>query len=134
MALLETLKLQTVLLNFALKCYPSRIDYVAHCLSTCSSLIEKTDFITKSASTIASGQTDVRSVDETTIQIEALLGTPLNVLSLRVLEIPAYATLMGYLPWGNWKELSSSLLKSVITSHALLSEVEQVSNITSKYY
>ena len=45
MSLTETLRLQTVLVNFALKCHPGKIDYVAHCLGASALLIEKTDFI-----------------------------------------------------------------------------------------
>lgn len=128
MSLTETLCLQTVLTNFALKCHPSRIDYVAHCLNTSGILIEKTDFVATSAAESAnsSGQ---RSTNETTIQIEALLSSPLSTLSLRVLEIPAYSKLMSYLPWGNWKEVSSTLLKSVISNNSPLSEIEQVEQL-----
>jgi vacuolar protein sorting-associated protein 35 len=126
MSLTETLRLQTVLTNFALKCHPSRIDYVAHCLSTSGLLIEKTDFVATSA---AESQQEGRSTNETTTQIEALLSAPLSTLALRVLEIPSYVKLMSYLPWGNWKEVASTLLKSVITSNSPLSEVVQVEQL-----
>jgi vacuolar protein sorting-associated protein 35 len=126
MSLTETLRLQTVLTNFALKCHPSRIDYVAHCLSTSGLLIEKTDFVATSA---AESQQEGRSTNETTTQIEALLSAPLSTLALRVLEIPSYVKLMSYLPWGNWKEVASTLLKSVISSSSPLSEVVQVEQL-----
>jgi vacuolar protein sorting-associated protein 35 len=126
MSLTETLRLQTVLTNFALKCHPSRIDYVAHCLSTSGLLIEKTDFVATSA---AESQQEGRSTNETTTQIEALLSAPLSTLALRVLEIPSYVKLMSYLPWGNWKEVASTLLKSVISSNSPLSEVVQVEQL-----
>jgi vacuolar protein sorting-associated protein 35 len=45
MSLTETLRLQTVLTKFALKCYPTRMDYVSHCLNTSGILISKTDFL-----------------------------------------------------------------------------------------
>lgn len=126
MSLTETLCLQTVLINFALKCHPSRIDYVAHCLNTCVILIEKTDFLATSA---AESQPTGRSTDATTTQIETLLSAPLGTLSLRVLEIPAYSKLMSYLPWGNWKQVGSTLLRSVITNNSPLTEVEQVEQL-----
>jgi len=126
MSLTETLRLQTVLTNFALKCHPSRIDYVAHCLSTAGILIEKTDFVATSA---AESQLEGRSTNETTTQIEALLSAPLSTLALRVLEIPSYVKLMSYLPWGNWKEVASTLLNSVINSNSPLSEVVQVEQL-----
>lgn len=126
MSLTETLRLQTGLTNFALKCYPGRMDYVAHCLVTCGSLIEKTDFVSTSAAEVTA---DGRSTNETTAQIEALLQAPLSSLALRVLEIPAYAKLMSYLPWGNWKEVAATLLRSVIATNSPLCEEEQVAQL-----
>lgn len=127
MSLTETLRLQNVLTNFALKCHPSRIDYVAHCLSTSGVLIEKTDFV--STTSAAESQLEGRSTNETTTQIEALLSSPLSTLALRVLEIPSYGKLMSYLPWGNWKEVASTLLRSVISNHTPLCEVSQVEQL-----
>jgi vacuolar protein sorting-associated protein 35 len=127
MSLTETLKLQTVLTNFALKCYPSRMDYVSHCLNTSGILISKTDFVTTSAA--ESSSSGERSTNETTNQIEALLSAPLSSLALRVLDIPAYGKLMSYLPWGNWKEVAVTLLKSVISMNSPLSELAQVEQL-----
>jgi len=130
MSLTETLKLETVLSNFALKCYPGKVDYVTHCLATCSTLIDKTDFVltTKNA---ANDSQDTRSSDETTLQIEELLSTPLATMGIRVLEIPAYAKLMTYLPWGNWRIVAATLLKSVLALNLPLSEVSQVEQLFS---
>jgi len=80
MSLTETLRLQTSLTNFALKCYPSKMEYISHCLETCASLIEKTDFM---ATVTQAATADGRSTDETTLQIEALLFAPLSTLALR---------------------------------------------------
>lgn len=124
MSLTETLCLQTVLTNFALKCHATRIDYVAHCLSTSRSLISKTDFLANSAAADPSSTTE-----EVTQEIENLLSAPLTSLSLRVLEIPFFGTLMSYLPWGNWKEVAATLLKSIITSNSPLSNAIQVEQI-----
>jgi hypothetical protein len=61
MSLTETLRLQTVLTTFALKCYPDRLDYVSHCLQTCVTLIEKTDFVATAAAENASGNALITS-------------------------------------------------------------------------
>ena len=53
MSLTETLRLQTVLTNFALKCHANRRDYVSHCLSTSGALIEKTDFLQTSKAEVS---------------------------------------------------------------------------------
>jgi vacuolar protein sorting-associated protein 35 len=125
MSLPETLRLQTALTNFALKCYPQHMNYVAHCLGISGALIAKTDFVNQAAN----NSSDAKSEDETTIQIEALLSAPLSSLALKVLDIPSYSKLMSYLPWGNWKEVAISLLKSVIAMNSPLSEVNQVEQL-----
>jgi vacuolar protein sorting-associated protein 35 len=127
MSLTESLKLLTGLINFSLKCYPTRIDYVTHCLTACSALIDKTDFVETSRKEMQ--HQEGRSNNETTVQIEALLSAPLSILALRVLEIPAYGKLMSYLPWGNWKELALNFLRSVIARNTPLSEPEQVEQL-----
>jgi len=118
MSLVETLKLQTSLSKFALKCFPSRIDYITHCLETCNVLIENSGH---KADDVSGG-----GADETTAQIEALLSAPLDTLALRVLEIPAYGKLMSRLPWSNWRDVALTLMKSVIKTNSILSEVEHV--------
>ena len=35
MSVADALKLVTTLTSFALKCYPSRMDFVSHCLGMC---------------------------------------------------------------------------------------------------
>lgn len=123
MSLVETLRLQTALTNFALKCYPGKMDYVNHCLTAAGALIAKTDFASSTGGSEESRQ------DETTQQIETLLSSPLSSLSLRVLEMPSYSKLMSYLPWSNWKQVASALLRSVISLNSPLTEVAQVEQL-----
>jgi len=135
MSLVETLKLQTALSKFALKCFPARMDYITHCLETCSVLLENSGFEPPAPVSFAAGQgaaasgEDTPLVDETTAQIEALLSAPLETLALRVLEIPAYTKLMARLPWGNWRIVAVTLMKSVIKNNSVLSEVEHVEQL-----
>mmetsp|Transcript_33134 Transcript_33134/g.72297 ORF Transcript_33134/g.72297 Transcript_33134/m.72297 type:complete len:820 (-) Transcript_33134:19-2478(-) len=127
LTLTETLRLQTSLTNFALKCYPARLDYVAHCLNTSVALIQKSDF---QESLAAEGEhSSNKSLNDTTAQIEQLLSAPLSTLALRVLELPQYASLMSFLPWGNWKEVAASLLRSVVASNSPLADVEQAEQL-----
>lgn len=134
LTLTETLRLQTSLTNFALKCYPARLDYLSHCLTTSAALIEKSDFKTSlaeaSSGTVSDDKKDaIKSIQETTVQIETLLSAPLSSLALRVLELPQYAKLMSYLPWSNWKEVAATLLRSVIARHAPITEVTQAEQL-----
>ncbi len=128
MPLLEALKLQTSLVNFALKAYSSRSDFVSHIMETCTGLIEKTDFLAtrEGSPEAAAGK---RSTDETTLQIETILLAPLSVFALKVLEIPAYVKLMSYLPWGNWRQVSATLVRNVVKANTVLNEIEQVDQL-----
>jgi vacuolar protein sorting-associated protein 35 len=130
MTLAETLRLQTALTNFALKCYPGRLDYVTHCLATCNSLIEKTG-VQVTISDESYNAEDMKSSNETTVQIETLLSAPLSSLSLRVMELPSYAKLMSYLPWGNWREVAATLVRSTISTNTSLTEVEHIEQLFS---
>jgi vacuolar protein sorting-associated protein 35 len=126
LTLTETLKLQTAMTTFSLKCYPSRLDYVSHCLAASVALIDKSDY---SSTLSAEGLGSNKSLNETTAQIEALLSAPLSTLALRVLDLPQYAKLMSFLPWGNWKEVAASLLKSVVARNSPLSDVDQAEQL-----
>jgi vacuolar protein sorting-associated protein 35 len=126
LTLTETLKLQTAMTTFSLKCYPARLDYVSHCLAASVALIDKSDYSTTLS---AEGLGSNKSLNETTAQIEALLSAPLSSLALRVLDLPQYAKLMSFLPWGNWKEVAASLLKSVVARNSPLSDVDQAEQL-----
>ena len=88
MILVESLQLQTSLVNFALKCYPKKIEYIQHCLDTCRNIIDQSEVVEANRSNIESAS--VRLTDDVTLQIEALLFAPLEKLALRVLDIGAF--------------------------------------------
>eukprot|EP00605_Chrysophyceae_sp_TOSAG23-4_P002543 GSChrysophyteH1.ASY1.ANO1.2808.1 assembled CDS len=67
--------------------------------------------------------------DPTTLQIERILMTPMNVFALKVLEMPAYTKLLSHLPWANWTSVASSLVKQVIKSGTVLSDIDQVDQL-----
>lgn len=125
MSVADALKLVTTLTSFALKCYPSRMDFVSHCLGMSTAILDKSDFAVEQASS----STAERATDDTTVQIEALLSAPLATLDLRVLELPQYSKLMSFLPWGNWREVAASLLRSILAKGSKLAEADQVEQL-----
>lgn len=127
LTLTETLRLQVSLLTFSLKCYPQRLDYVSHCLTTSATLIEKSDFSETLKAESENGGS--KALAETTEVIEQLLSAPLSTLALKVLEIPQYAKLMSYLPWSNWKEVATKLLRNVVARNVPLNELEQTEQL-----
>jgi len=126
MTLVETLNLQNILTDFALRCYSGNSSYVSHCLKTCCSLIEKTDFAPRD--NVDTGEED-ESLKVTRATIQQLLSTVLSSLALRVMELPHVATLMSYLHWDSWKEVASKLLRAVINADNKLHEPEDVEQL-----
>ena len=125
MTLVETLNLQTVLIDFALKCYAGKIEYVSHCLNTCCSLMEKSG-IDSSSDT----NTDKKDIGaDVTETIEKLLSTVLSALALRVMELPHVAGLMKFLPWSNWKEVASNFLEAVVKSYSPITDATAVEQL-----
>jgi vacuolar protein sorting-associated protein 35 len=126
MSVADALKLVTTLTDFSLRCYPSRMEYISHCLAMSTAILDKSDFRAQISSLSSNNE---RSEDDTTVQIECLLNAPLATLDLRVLELPQYSKLMSFLPWGNWREVASSLLKSILKRSSKLTELEQVEQL-----
>ena len=139
LTLAETLRLQTSLLTYALKCFSNRIDFVTHCLSNSVMLVEKSGIgIYRSSSNTNDGKqsltnTEKFSADETAArsQLEALLQAPLLSLGLGVLDLPHFSTLIQYLSRDSWKEVASSLLRAAVTNNHsfILDSVEQVNKL-----
>ena len=126
--LVDSLRLQSLLITFALKCFPTHMEHVSHCLVTCGELVTKADFPTQCHANIESER---KSIEETVLQIESILLSPLPVLAMRVLEIPAYTTLMSLMPWENWKGVSSTLLTSIIVTKTSITTPEQLEKLLS---
>ena len=113
--LCEVLRLQSALLEFALTCYPGRLDYVNHCLGMCV--------------TVLGGQA-VGTLDEASVeQIEKLLSAPLASLALRVLELAQYPALLVHLPWGARQQVAVGLTKAVVAANVPLSDAESIEKL-----
>ena len=124
--LIDCLRLQTLLVSFALKSFPTHVEYVSHCLTASNILVTKAGFVAQCA---ANREQEIKSISDTVLQIESLLLSPLPVLAMRVLEIPTYTNLMALLPWDNWRGVSSALLKSVVTNNSILSSPESLEKL-----
>lgn len=120
MSLAETLKLQSSLSKFALRCFPTRSDYITHSLETCNLLIENSGVISESS------EGDACVFGQIFSEIEALLLDPLETLALRVLEIGAYRKMMSRLPWDSWREVAFKLVHSAVKNKYVLSDVGRV--------
>lgn len=115
MALGDALELQVALLDFGIQTYPTRLDYVDHVLGVCATLMDTAP---------------EDSVDDTTMTfLVQLLTLPQDSLALAVLQLNNYPKLMGFLSFGNRKEVAAKLLRSVLSAHPALDTIDIVSRL-----
>ena len=127
----DSLKLLLLLINYSLKINANKIEYITHCLSVCLNLIEKSNvFPNISEQATSTSTTTEVTYDSNQLEIiqtiELILKSPLNILSLRVLEISVYGKLLNYLPYNNHKELALNLVQSIVNKHILLNDFNQI--------
>jgi len=127
-SVVEVLRLQASLLNYALQSYPGQLEYVNLCLGNCAtSLSAKKAQHEKEAVIVAPlpFALDAEGVEV----VERLLTLPLSSLALRVLELPHFATLLEFLPWGNRRQVGVTLLKAIYSARATLGDLESVEKL-----
>mmetsp|Transcript_11276 Transcript_11276/g.32441 ORF Transcript_11276/g.32441 Transcript_11276/m.32441 type:complete len:802 (-) Transcript_11276:509-2914(-) len=114
--LAEVLRLQRALLNFAIKCYPGNLEYVNHCLG-------------QALSVLPAYEKGLTLDDAAAQEVEGLLSVPLACLALKVLELDQYGQMLVYLPWENRKQVALELVRSVIRTREVLSDVAMVERL-----
>ncbi len=100
----DILQLQVALLNFAVQCYPGRIDYLNHVLGFSAKLLEET---------VGAGN-KVAATSER--YVSQLLSTPLEAASIEVLQLNNIPTLMAFLSFDARKAVAVKLLRAVMAA------------------
>ncbi|KAH8074057.1 hypothetical protein JL721_2616 [Aureococcus anophagefferens] len=120
----ELLKLQGALLEFAIECYPGRLDYVNHCFGTCAAVLH-------ASRPAADGEAPAPLDDGDAEELERCLSLPLGpAIGLTgVLELGLFGTLVAYLPWKRRKDVSLSLVKCVLAAGEPLDSVDAVERL-----
>jgi len=133
MTLAETLRLQSALVNFSMKCHPDRIDYILHCLNNCVLLIQKSGMADSTASIAPEEESKRPSADDVAAQtqLEALLLSILPSMGLSVLDLPPFLILIKYLPWNSWREVAACMLRGTLSksSVSIICDVSQVERL-----
>eukprot|EP00741_Cyanophora_paradoxa_P007085 tig00001086_g6856.t1 len=114
--LAAVLSLQVALLNFALKCYPDRLEYVDQILGQAAVAL----------SSIALRQLEEGPAVRNLVQ---LLTTPLASYKARVLtilELKNFSALLAYLPFKTRKTVATSLLQAVVRNRSAVEEPSKV--------
>lgn len=119
MELKDILSLQVALLNFAIKCYPERLDYVDHVLHFCSQLLSKLG---------------TRKLDRAGVKhIVQLLLLPLDSYKniLVVLDLTNYADLMGFLDHATRKTVALSIVRNMTENNTMVNDPDKVTKLYS---
>ena len=96
----KLLELEVAFMNFCIKTYPSNITYVNEILDSCGQILKST----------AIANTDTASMK----LLVKLLSIPLDTLSIAVLRMHHYPTLMDYMKFQNKRTVALRICKAVI--------------------
>lgn len=103
----KLLELEVAFMNFCIKTYPTNIDYVNQILDSCCNILKST---TLTNNDTASMKLLVR-----------LLSIPLESLSIAVLKMHNYPTLMDYMKFSNKRTVALRICKAVVKDNKKLS-------------
>ena len=109
----EVIRLESSLIDFSLKCYPGRMDYLNQCMEVCASSLRGQG---NGTTTMPLMQLD----EVATKELEKLLSMPSEALALGVLELSFYADLLSFLPWSNRTQVAMTLIKVIDGSGGFL--------------
>lgn len=127
-SVVEVLRLQASLLNYALHSFPGNLEYLNLCLGNCATaLADKRAAHQEQAVIVAPLPFALDS--EGVEVVERLLTLPLACLALKVLELPHFASLLEFLPWASRRQVGVTLLQAVYNSRAKLSNLESVEKL-----
>jgi vacuolar protein sorting-associated protein 35 len=128
----EAIRLESALMEFTLKCYPNKLDYMDRCLEVCASTLRgegNHGIISASGAHVNVPPTPIPLDERAINELEKLLTLPLEELALGVLELRHYSQLLSLLPWENRRKLASSLLKVLGTSGERISSLNKLNEL-----
>lgn len=109
------LELEVAFMNFSIKTYPDNLEYVNLILESCNSILKSTP---------------INNNDKNCMKLLVkLLTIPLESLSIAVLSMNHYPTLMQYMKFQNKRTVSLKIVKSVIKDNHFLSAPETVDQL-----
>jgi hypothetical protein len=102
----KLLELEVAFMNFCIKTYPSNINYVNQILDSCNQILKSTS---------------IANTDKTSMTLLVkLLSIPLDTLSIAVLKMHHYPTLMNYMKFANKRTVALRICKAVIKDKSRL--------------
>jgi hypothetical protein len=129
----EIIRLQTALFNFSLKCFPDNMEQLSRCLGVCNRLIRQVIIPPENNHQLLSEKEMPFNLDEASrVELENMLSTPLNLMSLKVLQLDHYSELLEFLPLENRREVGMTMLRAIDSTGEAplnLEETEKLFNI-----
>jgi len=111
----KLLELEVAFMNFCIKTYPSNISYVNQILDSCCQILR--------SSQITNQDTNSMKL------LVKLLTIPLDTLSIRVLKMHHYPTLMDYMKFTNKRTVALRICKAVIKDNKILTSARTVDQL-----
>ena len=111
----KLLELEVAFMNFCIKTYPSNISYVNQILDSCCQILRSS----------AITNTDTNSMK----LLVKLLTIPLDTLSIAVLRMHHYPTLMDYMKFQNKRTVALRICKAVIKDNRVISSARTVDQL-----
>lgn len=111
----KLLELEVAFMNFSIKTYPNNLDYVNQILESCVSILKSTPV--------------VNSDNQCMKLIVKLLSIPLDSLSIAVLRMNHYPTLMQYMKFNHKRMVALKIVKSVLKDNRPLTQTKMVDQL-----
>ena len=111
----KLLELEVAFMNFCIKTYPSNISYVNQILDSCCQILR--------SSQITNSDTNSMKL------LVKLLTIPLDTLSIAVLRMHHYPTLMDYMKFQNKRIVALRICKAVIKDNKTISSAKTVDQL-----
>ena len=109
------LELEVAFMNFSIKTYPKNINYVNQILESCVQILRSTT---------------IHNSDNNSMKLLVkLLSIPLESLSIAVLNMNHYPTLMRYMKFGNRRTVALRIVKAVINDKRQLCSQKTVEQL-----
>lgn len=99
-------------MNFTIKTYPQNISYVNQILDSCNQILKSTSI--------------VNSDNNSMKLLVKLLTIPLDTLSIAVLDMDEFPTLMDYMKFSNKRTVALRIINAVIKDRKILSSARLV--------
>lgn len=111
----KLLELEVAFMNFSIKTYPSNISYVNQIMESCCQILK--------SSTITNNDNNSMKL------LVKLLTIPLDTLSIAVLKMHHYPTLMDYMKFSNKRTVALRICKAVIKDNKTITSARTVEQL-----